>query len=141
MDFTLFINSRDVRDHHRRIGYEYNACEAAWLVYHSREALDRDRRAGWMWIIENMPDMKWDCVDEDHPLANASVHETLKELMETECDEESLKELFEGMRFDFPVPFKEGDVVCLTCDGQPRKPIAVTGEDMSSLIDAEYYRE
>ena len=33
MDFTNFINSKDIRDYHREIGYKYNTLEAAWLVY------------------------------------------------------------------------------------------------------------
>ncbi len=32
MDFYRFINSKDIREYHWRIGYEYNAAEAAWLV-------------------------------------------------------------------------------------------------------------
>ncbi len=33
MDITNFINSKDIREYHREIGYQYNALEAAWLVY------------------------------------------------------------------------------------------------------------
>ena len=32
MDFTRFINSKDIREYHKEIGYQYNALEAAWLV-------------------------------------------------------------------------------------------------------------
>ena len=33
MDITGFINSKDIREHHRAIGYKYNELEADWLVY------------------------------------------------------------------------------------------------------------
>lgn len=239
MDFTLFINSRDVRDHHRRIGYEYNAAEAAWLVYQCQDAGYRDRHEAWTWIIENMPDMKFDCLRKYDPYRDASVHETLKAYMELEdkfveefkvggdwvysyselsksidggyshfdrsgvfsswdscvsyalgdadpeysrsiviyrdklgdgknarrhgsieidlkgeilsadqeCndvtpDEEAyLQTLFEDMWFEFPVPFKKGDMVYIINPGFRKTPILLTGAVIPPWRDAEEYRE
>ena len=56
MDFTRFINSRDIREYHRKIGYEYNAAEAAWLVYHCKDADVKEKHSAWKWIISNMDD-------------------------------------------------------------------------------------
>lgn len=238
MDLTLFINSRDVRDHHRRIGYEYNAAEAAWLVYQCQDANRRDRHEAWTWIVENMPDMKFDCLRKNNPYKGASVHETLKAYMELEdkfvgefkaggewvysyselskavdggysyldrsgvfsswdacvkyavsdadpeytrsivvyrdilndgknarrhgsieidlkgevlrvnrkCndstkDEEAyLQMLFEDMWFEFPVPFKKGDLVYIIYSRCTKTPIVLTGAVIPPWRDAEKYR-
>ena len=58
MDITSFINSRDIRDYHREIGYKYNALEAAWLVYQCRDINVRQKHEAWNWIIHHMPDCK-----------------------------------------------------------------------------------
>ena len=58
MDITNFINSRDIRDYHREIGYKYNALEAACLVYQCRGINVRQKHDAWNWIIRNMPDCK-----------------------------------------------------------------------------------
>ena len=57
MDFTKFINSKDIRDYHRKIGYEYNSLEAAWLVSRCHSITLRERHEAWQWIIDNMPDL------------------------------------------------------------------------------------
>ncbi len=56
MDFYRFINSKDIREYHRRIDYEYNAAEAAWLVYQCRDADIEEKHGAWRWIIANMDD-------------------------------------------------------------------------------------
>ena len=56
MDITGFINSKDIREHHRAIGYEYNALEAAWLVSQCQHATLEEKHEAWRWIIVNMPD-------------------------------------------------------------------------------------
>ena len=56
MDFSVFINSCDVRDYHRKIGYKYNSTEAAWLVYMCDSITLSEKHRAWSWIINNMPD-------------------------------------------------------------------------------------
>ncbi len=38
MDIYRFINSKDIRAHLENIGYQFNALEAAWLVYQCHTA-------------------------------------------------------------------------------------------------------
>ena len=33
MDITRFINSRDIREHLKKIGYQFTSLEAAWLIW------------------------------------------------------------------------------------------------------------
>ena len=86
MDITGFINSKDIREHHRAIGYEYNALEAAWLVSQCHHATLEEKHEAWRWIIENMPDCEIkNCggrifVDTD------SIHKILSDYMEMEDD-------------------------------------------------------
>ena len=58
MDISSFINSRDIWDYHREIGYEYNALEAAWLVSQCNNKTLKQKHEAWQWIIDNMPDME-----------------------------------------------------------------------------------
>ena len=56
MDISSFINSKDIREYHKKIGYEYNSLEAAWLVSQCRRLTLKERHEAWKWIIDNMPD-------------------------------------------------------------------------------------
>ena len=59
MDFTQFVNSKDIRKHLQDIGYEFNALEAAWLVYQCKNATLEEKHEAWRYIIDNMPDMEF----------------------------------------------------------------------------------
>ena len=56
MDFTKFIDSRDVAEHLRKIDYRFTAPEAAYLVYQSSRATLEEKFAAWEHIIESYPD-------------------------------------------------------------------------------------
>lgn len=58
MNFYQFINSKDIREHLQNINYQFNAAEAAWLVWQCREATPEVRCKAWNEIIETMPDME-----------------------------------------------------------------------------------
>ena len=55
MDIYRYINSRDIRDHLKKIKYEFNALEASWLVYQCSFASLAEKNDAWNWIIDNMP--------------------------------------------------------------------------------------
>lgn len=59
-DICQFINSRDVADHLRGIGYEFSMPEAAFIVHWSHDATLDERIAAWREIAETMPDCKMD---------------------------------------------------------------------------------
>lgn len=56
MDVYRFINSRDVAEHLKCIGYEFTMPEAAFLVYWSRHATLEEKRAAWLELADTMPD-------------------------------------------------------------------------------------
>ena len=56
MDICRFLNSRDVADYLREIGYKFSAPEAAFIVYRSREATLDEKIASWREIADTMPD-------------------------------------------------------------------------------------
>ena len=85
MDISAFINSRDIKKYHRDIGYEYNALEAAWLVYQCNNKTLKQKHEAWQWIIDNMPDMEVkDCGKWSSNFKDDSIHKLLKEYMEME---------------------------------------------------------
>jgi hypothetical protein len=60
MDITRFINSRDIREHLKKIGYEFTSLEAAWLIGDCRSITLGERHEAWRELIRTMPDMKID---------------------------------------------------------------------------------
>lgn len=84
MDFTSFINSRDIRDYHRDIGYQYNALEAAWLVSQSQNATLKEKHEAWQWIIDSMPDMKVENCGKWNAFYGEPIHGLLAEYMAME---------------------------------------------------------
>ena len=58
MDITQFINSRDIRDYLKEIGYEFSSLEGAWLIGNCMGITLEKRHAAWRELIRAMPDMK-----------------------------------------------------------------------------------
>lgn len=56
MDLFRFIDSKDIREHLRQIGYSFTAPEAAFLVWQCRSVTLKEKIAAWRTIIETMPD-------------------------------------------------------------------------------------
>lgn len=56
MNILHFIDSRDIREHLEKIGYQFSTLEAACLVDHSRTAAMQERFDAWEEIIATMPD-------------------------------------------------------------------------------------
>ncbi len=84
MDISSFINSKDIREHHRAIEYEYNALEAAWLVSQCQHATLEEKHEAWRWIIENMPDCEIKDCGGRVTVPTDSVHKVLADYMEME---------------------------------------------------------
>lgn len=55
MDLFRFIDSKDIREHLRQIGYFFTAPEAAFLVWQCRSTTLKEKIAAWREIIETMP--------------------------------------------------------------------------------------
>lgn len=56
MDFTQFINSKDIAEHLKNIDYQFSTAEAAFLVYQSHRATLDEKISAWEYIIDHMPD-------------------------------------------------------------------------------------
>ncbi len=82
MDFSQYINSCDIRDHHRKIGYEYNTLEAAWLVYWCRYITLQEKHEAWQWIIDNMPDQVLDFGRRKNAFQGKSLFRTIADYIE-----------------------------------------------------------
>lgn len=84
MDFTDFINSRDVRDYHRNINYKYSASEAAWLTYMCKAITVSEKHKAWEWIINNMPDEAIYLGNENDNTKSVSIHKALEDFIDME---------------------------------------------------------
>lgn len=54
-DILEFLDSPDIKEHLRDIGYEFTTSEAAFIVARSNEKALRQKIKGWQKIINNMP--------------------------------------------------------------------------------------
>lgn len=57
MDIYRFINSKAVREHLRKLNWEFTSLEAAWFVWKWRGPVE-ERLAAWQEIIDEMPDQE-----------------------------------------------------------------------------------
>lgn len=76
MDVYKFINSKDIREHCRKLGHKFNAIESAVLVWLGdwHHTL-REKHLAWQEIIDTMPDMALEC---------GSAHQCIRRYMEIE---------------------------------------------------------
>lgn len=77
MDLFRFIDSKDIREHLRQIGYSFTAPEAAFLVWQCRSVTLKEKIAAWRTIIETMPDCSM--VERMNMDAIPSVHKFLEQ--------------------------------------------------------------
>jgi len=109
MDFYRFINSRDIREYHRQINYQYNAGKAGWLVWQCRDADLKEKHEAWQWIIDNMEDyevgdlMNYDC--------DSSIHAMMKKYMAMQ-DELVSRFFRKGEDAIYQLTYKEKDSMC-----------------------------
>ena len=82
MNILRFVNSKDIREHLRDIGYEFNSLEAAWLIYQCHDATIDEKHKAWNELIETMRD----CPIEKrlNTVAQDSLHAFLRQYMELE---------------------------------------------------------
>ena len=92
MNLFHFIDSKDIREHLRQIGYSFTAPEAAFLVWRCRNADLKEKFAAWQEMIETMPDCSL-TRDKEEPIENC--HEFLRRHIASQ--ETLLREFPDGM--------------------------------------------
>lgn len=80
MDIYQSIDSKDIREHCRKLGHRFNTVESAYLVWQSRNTPLAEKHEAWREIIDTMPDMEWSHAGEDW----GSIHWCLERYMELE---------------------------------------------------------
>ena len=55
--FLYFIDSKDIREHLKKIDYKFKPDEAAFAIWQSHNKPISEKHEGYEWIINNMPDM------------------------------------------------------------------------------------
>ena len=80
MDIYNFIESKDIREHCRKLKHKFNTVESAYLVWQSRDTPLAERHKAWQEIIDTMPDMEWCHNGKDW----GSIHRCLERYMELE---------------------------------------------------------
>lgn len=130
MNILRFINSKDIREHLKKLDYEFSSLEAAWLIYQCREATLEEKHKAWRELIETMPDCS--IPERMNTVAQDSLHGFLKKYMALEdklverfcgdglCDTYTFNKpcVFrirykykDGTVFEFPAVFSQFDVL------------------------------
>ena len=105
MDIYKFVNSRDIREYHKKIGYKYTPSDIAWLVYMCEHSTGQEKHEAWRWIIDNMPDEMVRVYTCEYQPVHISLHRVLEEFIERE--KEGLKHFTEDE--EDKIFFYEGD--------------------------------
>lgn len=129
MDIYRYLNSRDIREYLRKIKYEFNSVEAAWIIWSCESIKPRTKVRLWKEIMNTMPNSIYTYRLGKKYSQERDCFEWLTKYIEIckkyslEIDRPSLTNIpddeadyllyFEEMCFNFPVPFKTGDIVCL----------------------------
>ena len=77
-----FINSIDIRDHLKNIGYKFTPLEAAWLVWQSKRHTLNEKHNAWQEIIDTTTDCEVNPRSKFKHKRN--LHSFLKKLIEEE---------------------------------------------------------
>ena len=104
MNILRFVNSKDIREHLRNIGYEFNSLEAAWLIYQCHDATIDEKHKAWNELIEKMPDCT--VTERLNTVPQDSLHAFLRQYMELE--DKYLNEFYDEKHadtFDYNKPF------------------------------------
>lgn len=113
MKVTDFINSKSIAQYLDGLNYQFNAAEAAFIVWQSKHSMRKKYKA-WEEIVETYPDMPFEKrnwgIEKDEPSFLAILKNYIqlrkgRKAFPYNCDP------FEGMWFQFPTPFKVGDIV------------------------------
>lgn len=78
MDFYQYLNSKDVAEHLRRMEYQFNALECAWIVDNNYHLSLSEKSAAMNYIL-TMPDYVYTSEEYSN---GVSVHETIRQYFE-----------------------------------------------------------
>lgn len=94
MDICNLFESKDMREHLRKIGYKFSTAEAAFLVYVNGSMTIKQKHAAWQEIIDTMPNCSLESRYHEKPIYD--FHEFLRKymavengLLESFCDAEN----------------------------------------------------
>lgn len=114
MEILRFVNSKDIREHLRNIGYEFHSLEAAWLIYQCRDATIEEKHKAWNELIETMPDCPIE--KRTNTVTQDSLHAFLRQYMELEdkyinefCDEKHADTFEDDKPFVYKVKYIYSD--------------------------------
>lgn len=82
MNILRFINSKDIREHLKKLDYQFNSLETAWLIYQCREATIEEKHKAWEELIGTMPDCE--ITKRFNTAPQPSLHDFLRKFMELE---------------------------------------------------------
>mgnify|MGYP004516004627 CR=1 FL=1 len=76
MNIFKYINSKDIREHLKKINYEFTSLEAAWLIYQCKEISLKEKHEAFNELITNMPDCE--IKQRNNTVPQKSLHKFLK---------------------------------------------------------------
>lgn len=114
MDVLKFVNSKDIREHLKNIGYQFSSLEAAWLIYQCRNATIKEKHQAWKELIRTMPDcsIAKRCNTEPQESLHVFLNEYMKiedELIQEFCEEHHTDTWAENKTYVFRFKYEHDD--------------------------------
>lgn len=79
MDIFSFVNSKDIREYLRKIEYQFNSLEAAWLIYWCHHLTYEEKKTAWKQVISTLPDCE--IPKQMNHLAMKGIHAVMERYM------------------------------------------------------------
>ena len=83
MDILRFVESNAIKEYWKKIGYEPNSLESAYLIYRCGDATMKEKHDAWNELIKTMPDCSVEKRNE-WMTAQKSLHDFLRRYMAAE---------------------------------------------------------
>ena len=105
LDVFEFINSKDIKEHLKKIDYKFNSLETAWLIYQCNHLSIDEKHKSFKKLLETMPDCE--VPERMNTEPQKSLHIYLREYMSTENEllnkiiKDSGNYFFEWFHYDY----------------------------------------
>ena len=108
-----YINSTDIRNHLRIIGYQFTSLEAAWLIYQCESLTLAQKHGAWNNLLSTMPDMSID-LEAFKYREKRSLHDFLKDYIDIDSRWIKVFKQADNSVYRFSVRITHGDC-CPKC--------------------------
>ncbi len=113
MDIYSLVNSKDMQNYLRQIGYQFTAPEAAFIIYQCKGRTLDEKMAAWKEIIDTMPDCS--ILKRLNLMQINSFHDVLAEYMDLQ--RQKVQDFYDSDGYIYSLSYHEPPEKCGISDG------------------------